>query len=151
MTIIIMINFLLIETHLSKPGLVIEIEKVSSIITSQSNLTQSGMVVSIHCAIAALLIQNKKMDAISRDCLKNRGVIHQSLHPNPKLSNVSIHCTTHTETQRGGVTPPIPKPCQATRLSFSPTSHNLLFKLIIALSFCGVRRTIQGVPEKTLL
>ena len=70
MIIIIMINFLLIETHLNKPGLVIEIEKVSSIITSQSNVTHSGMVVSIHCAIATLIIQNKKMDATSRDCHK---------------------------------------------------------------------------------
>ena len=55
-----MINFFLIETHLSKPGLVIEIEKASSIITSQSNVTHSGMEVSIHCAIAKPIIQNKK-------------------------------------------------------------------------------------------
>ena len=129
MIIILMINFLLIETHLNKPGLVIEIEKVSSIITSQSNVTHSRMVVSIHCAIATLLIQNKKLDATSRDYQKKRVVIHQSLHPNPKLSNVSIHCTTHTETQRGGVTPPIPKPCQAARLSFSPTTFLRLYLL----------------------
>ena len=119
---IIMINFLLIETHLSKPGLVIEIEKVSSIITSQSNVTHSAIGVSINCAIATVLIQNQKIGGNIKGLSEKRGVIHQSLHPNPKLSNVSIHCTTHRETQRGGVTPPIPKPCQAGRLSFSPTT-----------------------------
>ena len=71
-----MINFFLIETHLSKPGLVIEIEKVSSIIISQSNVTHSGMEVSIHCAIATQFIQNKK------GWMQHQGIIRKKrCHP----------------------------------------------------------------------
>ena len=73
-----MINFLLIETHLRKPGLVIEIEKVSSIITSQSNVTHSEMGVSIHCAIAILLIQNKQ-----------NGMQHQGIIRKKELSSIN--------------------------------------------------------------
>ena len=75
---------------------------------------------------------------------EKRGVIHQSLHPNPKLSNVSIHCTTHTETQRGGVTPPIPKPCQAARLSFSPTTFLRLYLSSLYAQFC-----VDSWPDHT--